>query len=105
MAEQIERNQNSSDSSTVAAGIPTVSNDAITISAANERRTFISVTVRAEDGWIREIPAATDAAVRKGIFLLKGTTFTFPVDDLYKGEVSGINDKNNKNPVFYVTER
>jgi len=104
MAKSIGRNRNTTDETTVQDGIPTVSDSAITLSASNTDRTEFKVTVRGEHGWVREMPAATEPTVRKGTFIHAGGSHTFSGDDIHTGEFSGINDKNNKTPIFYVTE-
>ena len=105
MAEKIGRNQNVSTTSTVDDGVVVAGNSAVVAAAANPTRTYLAVTIRDENAWVRSIPAASDPAVRKGVFKAAGTTYEFPIDDVYTGEVSVINDKDGKSPTFYVTER
>ena len=49
-------------------------------------------------------PASEDPLERKGIRLKKDQTYEFPIDNVYTGEVSIINKKDNEKPIYYITE-
>lgn len=104
MTKTIGRNRNVNDTPSVSDGIATISDNAITIAVPNPGRTEMTVSVRDENGWVRPMPASDDPSIRKGIFIINGTSHTFSGDDVSTSEYSGINDKNGKTPIFYVTQ-
>jgi hypothetical protein len=99
-----ERTTNTNTEATVTAGVTLITNLATVLSVSNTLRIYFSVTTTDEPVWIRFIPAATDNAVRKGIFLPTNATYEMPSDNIYTGEISVINVKNGKNPITYATE-
>ena len=104
MPQTIGSNRNVNDEATVDAGVAISTDLAVLAVAANNQRTSLHITVLVRDAWIRLIPAATDNAVRKGIFVVAGSSYIMQPDNIYTGEVSIINVKNNATPEFYVTE-
>lgn len=99
---KIGRNINFNEEATITV-VPTVDDNAITLSTPNKRHWF-AITCENESGWIRFMPAATDPAGRKGMRFIPGQTKIFPIDDVYRGEISCINDKDGKTPIFHITE-
>lgn len=98
------RNSNTNDTASVADEVEITVNTAVTALVANTRRIYVAITIKDKDAWIRLMPAATDATTRKGIYLKKDQTYELPTDNVYIGEVSIINKKNNEKPTFYITE-
>ncbi|MBL4940970.1 MAG: hypothetical protein JKY81_04830 [Colwellia sp.] len=104
MADITGRNINTRDAATVDDEVKITVNTAVVAVAANEDRLYLAISIIDKDAFIRLMPAATDGSERKGIFLKKNTTYEFPTDNIYVGEISIINKKNNEKPVYYVTE-
>ena len=100
----IGRNINTHDTATVADEVEITVNTAVTAVSSNAARLYVAITILDKDAFIRLIPAATDASTRKGIFLKKNETYELPADNIYTGEISIINKKNNEKPTYYVTE-
>lgn len=103
MAKTIGRNANKTDTATVSDFVKITVNTAVTASSADETRVYWAITLTDKDGFIRFIPAATDPSERKGIFLKKDQTYEMPVDNIYTGEISVINKKNNEKPEYSIT--
>ena len=105
MARNFGNNINHNTDATVDAGVQiTTAGTAETLSAANDDRMILIVSITGFDAWIRLIPAATDSSVQKGIFVQKDSTWTMPVDNVYTGEISIINVQGLTKPTYYVTE-
>ena len=99
----IGRNTNKSDLATVSDFVKITVNTAVTVSAADDDRIYWAITLIDKDGFIRFLKAATDPSERKGIFLKKDQTYEMPVYNIYTGEISVINKKNNEKPEYSVT--
>lgn len=104
MANRIGRNQNLNDTATVSDGVEITVDTAVTAVSTNSERIYLAITIKDKDAWIRFITAATDASTRKGVYIKKDQTYELPTDNIYTGEVSIINKKNNEKPTFYITE-
>lgn len=104
MSRNIGRNINVDSTATVTTMAVTTNNNALTVLSSNEDRLYVAISIRDEDAFIRFIPSATDPSERKGIFIKKDNTYELPTDNIYTGEISVINAKNNKHPEIYVTE-
>jgi hypothetical protein len=96
-------NANTNDESTVSDFVKITVNTAVVAEVANALRMYWAVTITDKDAFIRFIPAATDASTRKGIFLKKDQTYEMPADNIYTGEISIINKKNNEKPEYSIT--
>ena len=106
MTNKITRNRNTNDSSNVDQHTTTTDlAENIPGLGPNAGRTYLSVVVRGENGWLRELDESVDPTVRTGIFLLAGVQKDLPVDNIYPGQYSLINDKNGKHPTIHFTER
>lgn len=101
---KVGRNINIADESRVYAGVEILINSAVTAILPNPKRLFLSITITGKDAWIRMTPASEDPLERKGIRLKKDQTYEFPIDNVYTGEVSIINKKDNEKPIYYITE-
>lgn len=97
-------NINTNDEATVGSEVKITVNDAVTASPASDERLYIAISILDKDAWIRFMPAVTETSERKGIFMKKNTTYEMPTDNVYTGEISIINKKNNEKPKFHVTE-
>ena len=104
MSLMIGRNVNTNDIASVDDEVEITVNTAVTALAANPRRIYVAISIKEKDAWIRLMPSATDNSTRKGIYLKKDQTYELPTDNVYTGEVSIINKKNNEKPKFYITE-
>jgi len=105
MARNFGSTINHNTDATVTDGVKlTSAGTAETVSAANDDRMVFIVSIVKFDAWIRLIPAGTDGSVGKGILVLKDTTWTMPVDNVYTGEISIINAQGSTKPTYYVTE-
>lgn len=98
------RTFNTNDVAVVENEVEVTVNTAVTMLPANEKRLYVAITILDKDAFIRFMPASTDPSDRKGIFIKKNTTYEMPTDNVYTGEVSIINKKNNEKPTFYTTE-
>jgi hypothetical protein len=92
-------------------GTPTVSDEVeITNNVANLavstnlNRLYLAISIIDKDAWIRLMPSSTDNSTRKGIKLKKDQTYELPMNNIYTGEISIINKKNNEKPKYFVTE-
>lgn len=104
MSENIQSTRNTNDTATVTDVIEITVDTAVAVSVANERRIYFSIQVQTKGAYIRLIPAATGPNDRKGIRLINGQFYEMPVDNIYTGEISIINLKNNDKPKYSVTE-
>lgn len=104
MALILGRNRNSNTAATVADLVEITGNVAVTAIASNTLRIMCIISITKEDAWIRFLPAATDNSTRKGIFLKKDQEYSIPTDNVYTGEISIINAKDNKKPQFSISE-
>jgi len=80
---------------------------AVVAVAANSNRRKLVISVDVEDCFVRELAAATDNAIRKGIFLKKSSVLVLEPDVfgyIYQGEISIINVQTGESPVFYIVE-
>lgn len=94
-------------SGTVGAGQTLASDNAATAVALNSARTSVTIAITGSNVWIRLLPAATDAAVRKGTPVAAGEVWELPAawwKSLYTGEISIINAVDGQTPTYYVTE-
>jgi len=94
----------SSSTSTVNAGVALSGDTAEVAAVVNANRKYIAISVDDKAAFIRLMPAATDNAERKGIYVGKGQTYEFPASFIYTGEISIINAVGGQTPTFYVTE-
>ena len=93
--------------STTGAQATVTGDSANTAVSANTNRGSLEIYVEGADAWIRLLPAATDAGVRKGSFVRSGQTWSMPNSwwrRTYTGEVSIINAVDGQSPTYYVTE-
>lgn len=108
MTKIIGKNINITDTAVVSDGVEITVNTAVTAVASNDDRLGLEISITVQDAWVRKMPAATDASTRKGtIIMAGGPPFRIPAgggETLYTGEVSIINVKNGKKPVFTTTE-
>ena len=104
MSRNIGRNINVDDTAIVNSMVETTDNNALTVLDANPDRLYVAISIKGQDAFIRFIPAATDTSERKGIFIKKDNTYELPTDNIYTGEISVINSRNNRHPEIYVTE-
>ena len=104
MTAKIVNNRNSNDEATVLDEVKITVNTAVVAIPANPRRIAVIISIADKDAFIRFMPAATDNTNRKGIFMKKNTTYEMTADNVYTGEISIINKKNNEKPIFYTTE-
>lgn len=104
MTRLVGRNVNRTDESTVNDPVTIPGDVAIVAIVAREDRMYLAITVTVRDAFVRLIPAATDNTVRKGILVAAGQTYELAIDNVYTGEVSIINTRNNDNPIFFLTE-
>lgn len=104
MVQIIGRTQNTSDTAIVTDFVEVNTDNAFTVSPANKRRVFFAITILEKDAYIRFVPASTDPAIRKGIFIKKNLTYEMAPDNIYTGEVSIINKKGGEKPQFSITE-
>lgn len=94
----------STPTATVSDEVQITVNIAVTAVSANAERTYIAISIRDKDAYIRLMPAATDGSNRKGIYVKKDQTYEVPIVRIYTGEISIINKKNNEKPKYYITE-
>ena len=99
----IGRNTNQSDIAEVSDEIKITVNTAVTIAPIDKDRIYFAVSVRSKDAYIRFMPATTQPSERKGIYLKKDQIYEMPTDNIYTGEISIINKKNNEKPEYSVT--
>ena len=104
MVVTIGKNTNISTEPTVDDGVEITGNVAVTAVSENLQRVRVIITIDVADAFIRMMPAATDNSVRKGILVRAGMTWEMEEGTEYPGEISIINAKNNRKPVFYVTQ-
>jgi hypothetical protein len=96
-------NRDTHDEATVDPGVTTTDGNAIDVLPANASRMKVFISATERDGFVRLIDAATDTAVRKGIFVPNGGTVVIE-GAMYIGPISVMNAKDQLHPTFYVTE-
>lgn len=104
MSRQQRRIRNTNDVAAITDENEITVNVAVLAASANPDRMYFAITTLVRGAFVRFIPTATDNAIRKGIPLVAGLTYEMPTDNIYTGEISIINKKNNEKPIFYVTE-
>lgn len=104
MGHSTGRNANTNDEATVDDEVEITGNVAVSAVPVNVARIYVAISILSEDAFVRFIPAATDNSTRKGVFVPKNSTYELPTDNMYTGEISIINAKNNKKPLYYITE-
>lgn len=100
------KNLNVTDEVIVEDGVEITVNTAVVAVTSDALRLGCEITIREQDAWVRKMPAATDGSTRKGEFIEKGGVFSAQSnksDTIYSGEISIINARDGRNPVFYVT--
>lgn len=103
MAFKNERTKNTNNVATVGDLIEITVDTAVVASVADSTRIYWAVSAREKDIYIRFMPAATDGSDRKGIYLKKDQFYEMPTDNIYTGEISIINKKNNEEPEYSIT--
>ncbi len=99
----IGRNANTSDFAEVTDVVEITVNTAVLVAPIDKDRIYFAVSVTSKDAYIRFMPATTQPSERKGIFLKKDQIYEMPTDNIYTGEVSIINKKNNEKPEYSIT--
>ncbi len=100
------KNLNVTDEVTVEDGVEITVNTAVVAVVLDNDRLGCEISILVQDAWVRKMPAATDGSTRKGELIEKGGTFSAQgknSDTIYSGEISIMNARNGKKPVFYVT--
>jgi len=101
MAKNIGRNTNVNDTASQTS-VALNSTTATTVAAANaSRMVFQFYNVSNKDVWLK-LQAASVDNLKIGIFVLRGTRWAMPVDNMYTGEISAIAD--NATSTGYITE-
>lgn len=99
----IGRNTNQSDFAEVTDVVEVTVNTAVSVAPIDKDRIYFSISITSKDAYIRFMPATTQPSERKGIYLKKDQIYEMPTDNIYTGEVSIINKKNNEKPKFSIT--